>query len=274
MNEPATGVDESPGAPPPWWKRYAKWVVGVLALFGVLGAVGGNLVNAIWPNVQEKVVGGEPLNINVREDPQGGGTGFATAARSDAGLKPKLAEARGCDSLFDASKAAGAVDIDRSIHHLLIEGRTHRDVAIVDMRARILKREPPLRGARISCQSAGEIDAIGVMFDLDESAPLARELLPDYRPGEPYFGSGKIIRLTKTEIQPVHVAARTKRSYVEWEIEARLILDGKERVVRINNRGEPFRLTGKRRLGDYARHFEWVWYEKPERLYVGAKPKQ
>lgn len=267
--------DDSPEAKPPsGWRRYAKWATGLLAALGILGAIGSNLVDAIWPDVAERVGGDGPLRISVREDPQGGADGFQTATHSAAGLEAKLARARDCDSLFDASKAAGAVDVDKSIHHLLLEGRTHRDVAIVDMRARILKREPRLRGARISCATSGGVKGIGVAFDLDEPAPRARTTRPGDRPGAPYFGEGNVITLAKTELQPVRVVARASEDYVEWEIDARLIVDGEERKLRINDRGQPFRLTAARRLGDYARHFEWLWYEPPGRLYAGARPNR
>lgn len=252
--------------------RPAKWILGLLVALGIFTAIGGKLVDEFWPDAAEKLEGGGPLRISVREDPQGGADGFETATRSAGGLQAKLATARDCDSLFDVSKAAGAVDVNKSIHDLIIEGRSHRDVAIVDMRARILKRKPSLRGARISCESAGELNPIGVAFDLDESTPRARTLRPGNEPGEPYFGSGKVIKLAKTEIQPVHVVASARNGYVEWEINARLVVDGKERDVTINNRGKPFRITGKRRLGDYARHAEWVWYEQPAHLHFGAKP--
>jgi hypothetical protein len=106
----------------------------------VLGAVGTNVVNELSPVAKEKITGDKPLHINVREDPQGGSDGFSVATNSVEGLDSRLAQANGCDSLFDVAKQAGAVDVGQSIHDVLLEGRTFRDVTIVDLRVRILKR--------------------------------------------------------------------------------------------------------------------------------------
>ena len=244
----------------------------------MLGAIGSYVVNAIGPDIEEKVAGGEPIGISVREDPQGGSDGFRVAARSPAGLDGRLRRAKDCDSLFRAAKNAGAVDIRRSIHSMVLEGRTHREVAIVDMRARILKREPILTGAHIGCQSAGAMDAIGVGFNLDENSPVARKVEDLYAPlGGPYFGGGGIVSLKKTELQPVQMVGLASRAYVEWEIDATAVIDGEERKVTIDNNGEPFRITGgpeavERSRVRYDRHYEWIWYEPRQRLEVSDRP--
>jgi hypothetical protein len=63
---------------------------------------------------------------------------------------------------------------------LLLEGGTSSDLSIVDMRAKILKRQPPLDGAQIHCESAGALGAIGVVILLDDEQPVAREMLSPY----------------------------------------------------------------------------------------------
>ena len=89
----------------------------------------------------------------------------------------------------------------------------------------------------------------------------------------PYFGQGDVVVLKKNEIQPFQVVAGVKDSYVEWEIEARVVVDGEEREITIDNNGEPFRQTGTARKGGYSRYYEWVWYEQPPYLYAGNEPK-
>jgi hypothetical protein len=261
------------------WRRYWKAVVGVLAAFGILGAVGSYLVNAIGPDVQEELAGGGSVGISVREDPQGGSGGFDVAARSAAGLTTPLHNARDCDSLFQAAKRAGAVDVGQSIYSVVLEGRTHRDVAIVDMRAKILKRERILTGADVHCQSAGAMDAIGVGFNLDEQSPTARTIKdtpvtdPREALGGPYFGGGNIVLLKKTEVQPFQITGVTSRDYVEWEITAQALIDGSKEEITIDNNGQPFRITGGSATTDYSRYYEWLWYDTPQRLYISSKRK-
>jgi hypothetical protein len=275
---PSNDAAEAVTIPPPRWRRYWKAAVAVLGAFGILGAVGGYLVNSIGPDVEEKLTGGSPLRIAVREDPQGGGDGFHVATQSPTGLTAKLREAKDCDSLFRLAKRAGAVDVRRSIHNVVLEGRTHRDVAIVDMRARILRRASIFTGAEISCASAGAIDAIGVGFNLDEPNPAARRIkdLPSGKLGDPYFGRGNIVSLRKTEVQPLQIVGLANRAYIEWEIDARVVIDGEEKKITIDNNGQPFRITGGTPPGEasarYSHYYEWVWYETPQRLSISDKP--
>ena len=267
-------LTQNAATPSSKWRRYAGWAVGVLATFGIFGAVGSNLVDEIFPAAKDKISGAPPLRVTVREDPQGGSDGFSVAAKSPAGMESKLRRATSCDSLFVAAKRAGAVDVHQSIHDVLLEGRTFRDVTIVDMRAKVLTREPALRGAAITCASAGAIESIGVMFNLDDETPRARKIRSGLQPGEPYFRRGNAISLTSDEVQPVQVVAQISRGYVEWEIEAEVIIDGDRRTITINNSGKPFRLTADRSAGGYSQYFEWVWHEQPSYLYSGDRSKE
>jgi hypothetical protein len=265
---------KSDAGQPTWWQRNLKRVVAVIGALGIVGAVGSRIVDLGAEQVATRVDDAKsPTLVSVREDPQGGSDGFGLAARSAAGLEPKLRQARDCAGLFDVAKRAGAVDIGQSVTSVLLEGRTRRDVTIVDLRARVVRREPPLRGAVISCASAGAEDAIGVAVNLDERTPVAREIGDDFQPKGPYFARGKVVTLKKAELQPLAVYARTQRSYVEWLIDVDAIVDGKQRKVTISNHGQPFRLTARRPANDYGHFFEWVWYEQPSHLYSGTSEK-
>ena len=83
-------LTQNAATPSSKWRRYAGWAVGVLATFGIFGAVGSNLVDEIFPAAKEKISGAPPLRVTVREDPQGGSDGFSVAAKSPAGMESKL----------------------------------------------------------------------------------------------------------------------------------------------------------------------------------------
>lgn len=272
---PALGGGNSDSAPAGWWHRYGRRAATVIGALGILGAIGSRVVDFGANRVAERVDDAKsPTLVSVREDPQGGSDGFRVAMRSVAGLEPKLRSARDCDHLFVAAKHAGAVDVDQSITGVILEGRTRRDLTIVDMRAHVLRREPPLRGAVVLCSSAGAEDAIGVAFNLDERDPVARTITNDFRTGRPYFERGKVVTLKKAELQPLAVYGQTSRYYVEWVIEAEAIVDGKKRTITITNNGRPFRLTARPPANDYAHFFEWVWYEEPNYLYSSTQAKE
>jgi hypothetical protein len=251
-------------------------VVGVLAAFGILGAVGNRVVDKVFSSAEDKLNPERPVLVGVREDPEGGSDGFTVASRSAVGLEAALEGIRDCNELMVAAKGAGAVDVSVVIEALVLEGGTRRDLSIVDMHAKILKREPALVGAEIHCQSAGAEEAIGVLFNLDEERPVARELI-DYgwpwKADGPYFKQGNIVRLVKGEIQPFLLIGISSSHYVEWEVEADVIIDGETQTITINNDGEPFRVTGPapKKMG-YERYYEWQWYEQPPRMWIADQP--
>lgn len=137
-----------------------------------------------------------------------------------------------------------------------MEGRTHKDVAVVGMRAKVLSRGEPLRGTHISCPSAGDVSAIGIAFDLEEREPVARILQDDGSAGDPYFGSSAVT-FTKGEVVPFQIVGVTGRSHVEWIIEADLLIDDERETVRIDDQGEPFRTTAGRPLEGYGSIVQW-----------------
>jgi hypothetical protein len=255
----------------PLWRRSAKWGFGVLVAFGIFGAAGTQVVGELFPAAREKLIREQPLRISLREA-HNGSNGFWMAARSLAAIETQLRKARDCTSLFELAKRAGAADIGESTHDLLLEGRTYRDVTIVAMRAVVLKREPALSDAKISCASSGAQEAIGVVFNLDEPHPVARRIRSRayvITPGKPYFGRGNVISLKPGEIQPFQIVAQATKAYVEWELHLDTIIDGKARKVTIDNNGEPFRVTARHGTRGYQHYVEWAWYENPQRLYVG-----
>jgi hypothetical protein len=259
-----------------WWRkarRFWRPIVGSLVAFGVLGAVGSHVVDAAWSWVVKRFASTPPLVVSVREDPHGGADGFTLAAGTSTGLDAKLRRAANCDSLMTTAKRAGAVDVGHVVDDLTVQG-TRANVSIVSMRARILRRDRPLDGASIRCASAGAQDAIGVMFNLDERNSPARTIA-DFnanRPGGPYFVHGKIVSLGPSEVQPFEVVGVSRSHYVEWEILADVVIDGKTRTLTITNNGKSFRATGPSPTPvGYDRYYEYRWYTQHPSMYVGTQ---
>jgi hypothetical protein len=176
---------------------------------------------------------GKPLAFSVREDPYGGGDGFKLAARSEGRLDAKLQRASSCNGLMAAAKQTGAVDVSSVLDDLVLESK-RTNVSIVDMHARVLKRSPPLTGASISCASAGVEKAVGVMFNLDEPDAPARTIA-DYQElqaGNPYFAGVKIVSIENGQMQPFQLVGVSRSAYVEWVVDADVVIDDQQRTVR------------------------------------------
>ena len=283
MKSSAPSSERKTGRDPPGRvRRYLKYAVGALAAFGIFGAVGSLVVNKISSSAGEALHPEQPVLISVTEDPQcGGDCIFSLATRSSTGLDEKVKGVKGCGTLFAAIKGAGGVDVGAVMEGVTLEGGTRHDITIVGMRARIVKREPGLHGALAFCAPAGEVSAIGVLFNLDEDSPVARKLTApaNLSYGGPYFGTGNVVRLVHGETQPFMLVGLTKsRDYVEWEVVADVVIDGHEQTITVNDHGQPFRVTGvsrrfKTKTGSgYGRYYDWDYGTQPPRLWAAKRP--
>lgn len=173
----------------------------------------------------------------------------------------------GCVPLLHSAYRAGAVHVDPLFVRLLVEGNTPGGVTIDDMHARILRRSAPLKGAAISCGlSAGAQSPVRLTFDLDQPNPVARFAgIPaagqGAQPqGSPYFGNGHVVHLRKGEVVPFLIEADARQQYVQWEIEADVVVDGERHTLVFGDKGKPFQTSGMRcGKGAYAPSYSLTW---------------
>jgi hypothetical protein len=267
-------ASENPDRPQKKWRRYGGAAIGVLGAFGILSAIGTNVVNEIFPSVSEEITGTGSLRVTVNEA-SSANDGFSLATWSPAALRGHVTGIDGCDSLFAAADGIGAARVGVSIKTLVVEGSTHRDVTMVDLRPEILARKPPMRGAFVGCQSAGGVAPIGLSFDFDERLPVARQANgASAEWGEPYFGNGNVIVLRQGEVQPIQVRGTSTHDYVAWNLVADLLVDGEREELTIDDEGRPFQITGAAPGLKFERYYEWpsVFPEKPQHLYISREP--
>jgi len=254
--------------------RVGKLVIAVLVAFGVFGAIGTFLVAEFLPGIIERIRGESPVLFSLGFDEDFYGEGFLLVLPASHQVDTNTFDGvDGCDSLREAGRQAGAADYSTTYLELIGEGRTLKDVVIVGIQGKILSREPRASGPLISCESAGATDVIALGLNLDEPEPVARFIEDNGEFGEPWFGEDSAVTLTKGELIPFHVTARTMKSYVEWELEIEMIIDGKREEIVLDNEGEPFRTTAPlQRTSQYPRMYEWAWYEPPGRLKISKPP--
>jgi hypothetical protein len=248
-----------------WWS--STWVRATAALSALALIVAGWLVNEYLAGTVEAIRGHPPLIVTPSYDDDAYSDGFLLIASQ----RDKVGEAIGgvddCRSLLRRARAAGAVHSSPLFLHLLVEGNTLKDVTIVSIRARVVRRGPDLRGAAITCAGGGEISPVRLTFDLDRSDGVALRVRGDGKTVGPYFGQGYAISVRKGEVVPLLVTAETKNSFVAWKISIDLVIDGKRRSVIVDDDGQPFRVTAPRCGGNvYAPEYEWAWFRHPPRL--------
>ena len=88
--EMSEGPPSGENAPGRRGRAYLKYAVGVLAAFGILGAVGSRVVDKVFSSAEAKLNPESLVLFGVTEDPGGGSDGFEVASRSAAGLDAKL----------------------------------------------------------------------------------------------------------------------------------------------------------------------------------------
>lgn len=261
--------------PRPRWQRYGGAVVGVLVAFGIFGAIGSNIVDRIFDDTVERLTGVDALRANVRRDPYQGSDGFTVATKTAQSVEGKLDQVKDCAGLYQSAKEAGAVDVGRLVSNVMLEGTTHRGVAIVDIRAEIVDRGPLLAGAMVHCQPAGSVGSIGLSLDFDEANPLARRVSEGEDDGDPYFERGDTITLEKGEMEPLQVTATISQGYVEWNLAIDVLVDGAEETIVIDDEdGRPFQLTAGPEGLAYDYYYDLLWGEQPPRLYASSQPPE
>ena len=125
---------------------------------------------------------------------------------------------------------------------------------IVDLKPRILVREPRSDGAFLQANTAGVTDTVELLADLDRPVPrftTSEDL------DVSYF-SKKQIDLKRDERITLSISIKGKKAYYEFDLLATVLADDRAEQVVINGPdGTPFRLTGE------ADAFRSVYTEAP-----------
>lgn len=123
-----------------------------------------------------------------------------------------------------------------------VEGAQARQVLITNMRARILSRGPNFTGTLLNDPPQGSVSAEQIIFNLDESSPVARHPEAAHH-GAPYFAE-KATQLTDGELAIFKIQTRSQRFQYRWVIDIDMVVDGKPQTYTAKPEGRPFEMTG------------------------------
>ena len=117
---------------------------------------------------------------------------------------------------------------------------TARQCLSCHTRIRPQRGESPLRGR------SGSQDVVGWFFDLDESGAPAHELkdVPDR--SAPLYFADRTVTVAPGEAVTIDAIATTQTCECLWVLELDVVVEGRQRVVRIDNDGKPFHTSGGR----------------------------
>jgi hypothetical protein len=250
------GSDSTPEKRAPHLRSAVRKLPVVLGLTSVLSLiVGGTLVKIYEDNYQadiiDKLTRQPDLLIHVAEDVDLNDSSFYEVLPEDRTIDQKaLRAARDRSEVRLAMREAGAVAANFMTLHVVLEDQTARRVRITNMRVVVQRRAPVLNGTEVFGPAEKGIESnLQIGFNLDEANPVAESLdseqLDTTGFGGHYF-TDHSLSLIKDESLSLVVLAQVQRSYAEWIMELDAVVDGEEKVYKIDKDGAPFKTTGLR----------------------------
>ncbi|MDX3548805.1 hypothetical protein PV729_25830 [Streptomyces europaeiscabiei] len=213
------------------------------------------------PPTIQKIFQSQPVRFSAATD--SGREGWAVALSRPANMRNAPQVGSDCSDVYDWAKRQGGADAGESKLLLAAQGQRRRDIAITNMRAKIVRRYPIPTSAEVICPTAGEGVVIGVGLDLDSQNPVAKVIDDSGNLKEAYF-SGRYVTLAEHEITTFNVVATAKRYAYDWVLEVEILEDGKRGVVTVRDGDKPFRTAPY--SAKYSQRYEWAIFSSPPSL--------
>jgi hypothetical protein len=133
----------------------------------------------------------------------------------------------------------GGVDAASSLMRVTVTGEGSTPVILQGLRVRVDERRPPLRGSLLSYFGLGAPQSVRyIEVDLSVDPPTWRFIGEEGRP-EDHFP----LRVSASETEVFDVQVLRVRGDVSWHLELEYTADGEQGVMRVDDRGSPFRTT-------------------------------
>jgi hypothetical protein len=271
--KPPDDRDTSPRARPGETRRLGIWVGGlVVSALGALivafiTGLPGELIDL--NSAKDTIRPGPDLRARVdvlHLDDQG--SSMASAAAHNATDDELSALVPGN---FDASerlsrdlRERGWLDVERLTLRVRLEGRSHREIRVVDIRPTDIRRAPPLGGTLFFMPPQEGAASIPLILNMDSPRPVASAVARYDEwgpvPGRPYFES-TTIRLADREEDIVMIRATAQRSAVRFRLKIDYLIGGELKSTVIDDDGRPFGITPlnciNRGIASYGVAYEW-----------------
>ncbi|WP_157246684.1 hypothetical protein [Nonomuraea typhae] len=244
------GRDGSDGAPEArersetgGWTPARTWVAGIVSavLVAGIGVVFTSWYNAAGTDVVDRISGAAPVTI-----------GHVSVETGDVplALRMPVTDPDGRRVLLGGHVTPAerqalltrhkAAPIGGTIITVVLTGR-RAGVRIIDVKPRVLAREPRSAGAYLGANFGGEVSTVEIRADLDAAAPrFTTRKEPDVR----YFGR-KQIDLKKDERVTLSLEVEAGQAYYEFDLLVTVLADERSEQLVINGPDGPFRVTGK-----------------------------
>ncbi|MFI6098098.1 hypothetical protein ACIA8G_21270 [Lentzea sp. NPDC051213] len=234
---------------PARFKRVTTWI-GITLATGLIGAAVTFGVDYLKKQQSEQ----SPLDVHIStSDERPSSYSVVVTGELSAGIR----DAKDCDDLWKVAKAAGAITAGNFGPRVVLQGKATDGVTVIDMRAKITKRQPAADGALLECPPGGGAEPIELLFDLTGGDTGVAKGPED----ENRFGKGFVINVAQKESVPLNITWSLPNDSIEWYIEADALVGGEKRTIIIDNSGKPFYSPGNRKAHEYREgHMRGVAY--------------
>jgi hypothetical protein len=167
----------------------------------------------------------------------------------------------GCASFRAWATGIGGADADETTFKLVLQSQANAPTYVAGVRAHVLSKGRPIRGAVVRCPAQGVVTERSVLIDLDRSGD-GRYVRSGHR--QPF---GFTLRRGESEI--FKISAGTRAHAVRWLLEVDVVTDGEHRLVTVRNNMRPFLTSAiDPRAGVYQWNYADAW------IVASANPNQ
>ncbi|MFG2919446.1 hypothetical protein ACGF0D_42075 [Kitasatospora sp. NPDC048298] len=169
---------------------------------------------------------------------------------------------KGEEDVLGWARGHGGADFESTVLSVTVTNRSDAHLTLRDLRAEVLDRVEPFRGAMVRLQPAGSRNVPELELDLDQERPVLWEVDEFTRQpvGARPFLDRTHVRLAPDESERFIVTAQIRRSCCAWQLATAFRADdGTEFTVRPERR---FRTTGLPVTG-LGPVLAWQWFDEP-----------
>lgn len=232
-------------------------ITGSLVVIAVVGLIG-----TIWTRARRR----RPLRLDVEPQVRQPWGAVLPGELPD----PTALEARSPSSpeVNDWLRSHGAADHRTTTLKVIATSMTSETVRIADMRI-VAKCEPAHGHTRVFCPAGGANSASLLLFDLDDSEPVAWEWEDQNGPRvkvgtEPFFAR-KNVTLTAGEVHEFIIVVKTQQRFCRWHLEVDTITGRRRQALTVRDKGQEFQTVGDPADGFPVR-LHWAWYDPPAKF--------
>ena len=151
-----------------------------------------------------------------------------------------------CDNFRTWAIARGGEDAGTTSLGLVVQGNTDEPVYIYGIRADVLSRTSPAKGAVVFCPTAGYVTQRPVAIDLDTSGD-GRYIT---KASDSPFG----FTVSKSDLEVFSIAATTAQCDCKWVLQVEAVVNGKPEQFTVTDHGQPFQTSA---YNQTAVEYEW-----------------